>query len=352
MSTTTASDRTQNPMPVCSGISGLGKTRMLEEGITILQEVMKLDRNHIASVIVPYSNGFRPHPVEQSMSIEASISWRLLFRVFLDKNCSHSFQSWFQSRLPCNGGQLTLENAVGVVVRKLRKKAQEPAPLYLFLGIDDYQKITKVGARPKETKTPLVRELVEAIGALVCSKLPNLVLLPMFAGTDLGVIASGSLADSSYYVMEQLPMTLLTLDQMFSLVESNAAFAGLLQYSRIRRNLFTLGGVPGWVVKYLLELKRYAESDVVSLDSIDKCFVTVWTTYVDSYLSSLQTQKLVRLAAFAVSGRQVGTNGSFDETLKWSRLRDSSLCLLILRASLLCDVRVPYALLYKCWMAL
>lgn len=156
---------------------------------------------------------------------------------------------------------------------------QKPAPLYLFLGIDDYQKIEKIGAPRKDPSTPLVRELVEAIGVIMCSKSSNLVLLPMFTGTDLGVTASGSFADSSCYVTERLSMTLLTLDRVFSFVENNAAFAGLLLYSQICRDLFMLGGIPRWVVKYLLELKQCTQSYVVSLDNINECFVTVWTKY-------------------------------------------------------------------------
>ena len=62
-------DRTKYPIPVCSGISGLGKTRMLEEGSSLLRN-MGLD--NIFSVIVPYFNGFGPQAVETCMSIQAS----------------------------------------------------------------------------------------------------------------------------------------------------------------------------------------------------------------------------------------------------------------------------------------
>lgn len=74
----------------------------------------------------------------------------------------------------------------------------------------------------------------------------------------------------------------------------------------------------------------------------------IWSAYVQYYLDSLETPQLVRLAAFAVSGQTVDLNGTFDGNLKWSKLRDSSLCLLIPRISSKSgehDVRVPYALL-------
>jgi hypothetical protein len=60
---TTASDRTRQVMPVCSGISGLGKTRILEESGRIFEE-MKMDPKRVDRLIVPYLTGL------------VSIQWR------------------------------------------------------------------------------------------------------------------------------------------------------------------------------------------------------------------------------------------------------------------------------------
>ncbi|KAF4028105.1 hypothetical protein GN244_ATG20237 [Phytophthora infestans] len=338
---TAGTDRTKQVVPVCSGISGLGKTRMLEEGGTILQE-MGLDPDHVVRVIVPYYNGFSPQPVEETMPIAASFSWRLLYRFFLDKNCALAFDKWFKLRLPRNGGRLTLSDAIEVIDRKLRRPVHGKEKLYLFVGVDEYQKIEKVNAPRSDPDSSLLGELVEAIVAFLCTKSSNLVVLPMFAGTDLGVIAN-----SLNYVTERLPMTLLTLDQVFTFVESNADFAMLLRQPQARRHLFMLGGVPRWVVEYLLELRSCLQGGVVSLENINNCYDDVWTNFVDYYLRSplVDLQTLVRLAAFAVSGVTVSPISTIDGRLKWSRLRDSSLCLLSPRKSSTCDVRVPYTLL-------
>ncbi|KAI9985264.1 hypothetical protein PInf_004590 [Phytophthora infestans] len=294
----TASDRIKVAMPVCSGISGLGKTRMLEEGGTILER-MKLNPNHVARVIVPYFNGFSPQSVERSMPIEASFSWRLLYRFFLDMNCDREFDEWFELRLPRNGAQLKLKRAVRVIERKLRDKLQEPATLYLYLGVDEYQKIEKIGAQRKDPNTSLLRELVEAIGALLCLKSSSLVLLPMFAGTDLGVIESSSIANSSYYVTERLPMYLLSMDQVFSIVESNSSYAGLLSHAQICRDLFVLGGVPRWVVEYLTAVKNTCvQGEPVNLDNINKCFVAVWTNSSDWQLLLCPDKRLIHMTRF------------------------------------------------------
>lgn len=93
-----------------------------------------------------------------------------LVSFFRDMNCDLSSPKWFKSRLPPNGAQLTLECAVQVIERKLLDKLQEPATLYLSLGVDEYQKIEKIGARRRDPNTSLLRELVETIGALLCLK--------------------------------------------------------------------------------------------------------------------------------------------------------------------------------------
>ncbi|KAH9154108.1 hypothetical protein AeRB84_003755 [Aphanomyces euteiches] len=309
-SKTTATDRTKRTIPVCSGISGLGKTRMLEEGILILRNIVKEEEfNCIASVIVPYYNEYMPNPVEKTMSIEASFSWRLLYRFFLAGNCTLSFGKWAEKRLPSNGYQLTLTLALQVIQYKLSERMNNPPRLYLFLGIDEYQNIENVNAPRRDPDTSLLRELVETIGNELCSESSKFVLLPMFAGTDLHVISS--IANSSSFVTQRLPMPLLKIQQVFSLVESAEEFVDLLEYAKVCRNLFFLGGVPRWVVDYLLALKVVRDKQpqvstdqkkVLPLNMIEKCYTTFTEKFVSSAFSVLNSRQRLRLAAFALSG--------------------------------------------------
>ncbi|POM67141.1 Crinkler (CRN) family protein [Phytophthora palmivora] len=210
---------------------------MLEEGGMILPDLMKLNAMHVTSVIVPYLKGFGPQLVEKSMPIEASFSWQLLYRFF----CI-TIAKWFELRLPVNGNLPRSTTALEVIDCKLRKKLQDKEePLYLFLGIDAYQAIEKV--RDQQSEKSLVHEVVEIIGHSICTQLPYLILFPMFAGTDWGVIRSGSIATYSYFLTTRLPTTLLTMDEMFFIVGSNTKYARLLEYSDVCRNLFLLGGV-------------------------------------------------------------------------------------------------------------
>ncbi|KAK1931924.1 hypothetical protein P3T76_012424 [Phytophthora citrophthora] len=195
-------------MPVCSGISGSDKTRMLEEGGTILK-TLQLDPKHVFRVIVSYNNEFDLQSIENSIPIEASFSWRLLYRFFLDKNCSLSFADWLMSRLPSNSYQLSLDDAIAAIERKLRQTiTHNQERLYLFLGIDEYEKVKHVRVPPRDPERPLQREIMDIIGNFLCSNVSKLVVLPMFAG------------NSPYYVSKQLPMTPLSLDQVVRAMES------------------------------------------------------------------------------------------------------------------------------------
>ncbi|OWY93249.1 Crinkler (CRN) [Phytophthora megakarya] len=231
MTNGTTTDHVESTIPVCSGMSGLGKTRMLDEGYLILRDEMKLDDKHINSVIIPYSNGYNNiHPIEEFMPIQASFSWRLLYRFFLDLNCRHSFEAWFYYRLPANGHQLTFANAVEVIELKLCQNQQiedKEVPLYLFLGIDSYQTIRWINVKRKHTDKSFVLELFEAVGTFLCSLAhSSLIVLPMFAGTNWTMIQS--ITNSSCVTTQQIPINLFTMKQIFTLVYLNGGCTWLL----------------------------------------------------------------------------------------------------------------------------
>jgi hypothetical protein len=63
--------------PICSGIPGIGKTRMLHEWSRFIPE--NTDTLCCTGVIVPYFNGHRLTGLDEHLTIEASFSWRLLY---------------------------------------------------------------------------------------------------------------------------------------------------------------------------------------------------------------------------------------------------------------------------------
>eukprot|EP00732_Lithocolla_globosa_P006713 Lithocolla_globosa_v1_NODE_7983_length_878_cov_2.599028.p1 type:complete len:134 gc:universal NODE_7983_length_878_cov_2.599028:314-715(+) len=77
-------DRTEYPLVVCSGMKGLGKTRMLEEWERLF-ECAGIPEPRMG-VFVMYGNGHSPQPFEENMPIQAAFSWRLLHHLFVENN--------------------------------------------------------------------------------------------------------------------------------------------------------------------------------------------------------------------------------------------------------------------------
>jgi hypothetical protein len=75
---------------------GLGKTRMLEEWERIFDKA-GIGTSRLG-IIIPYDKEFEIIPVENELSVKASLSWRLLYRCFLHGN-SLEFKTWMNTRL-------------------------------------------------------------------------------------------------------------------------------------------------------------------------------------------------------------------------------------------------------------
>lgn len=71
-------DRTQVPIPICSGLQGIGKTRVLHEWKKYCPEMTST--SSYCGVIVPYYNGHALTELDEYLTIEASFSWRLLHK--------------------------------------------------------------------------------------------------------------------------------------------------------------------------------------------------------------------------------------------------------------------------------
>lgn len=284
------------------------------------------------------------------MPIEASFSWRLLCRFFLHENCLHGFREWFSLRLPVNGYRLTLATAVTAIGIKLRRPRQHAdTPFYLFLGIDDYQEVKRINACRKLSKKPTLHELIDAIADVSIYRPPSscLVVLPMLAGTGWGAIQSTW--SSTYAPTTRIHMPLLEMDETLSILKNNTSCAELLENAQVCRDLVSLGGVPRWVVEYLASLiKAQREGNAVNSDTIKAGFERVWAKYVGSYVDQLTVRERMHLAASAVAGKVRFPSDTIDGDVKWSKLRDSSVCLLTVRgrrSGYCLHVQIPYPML-------
>ncbi|KAI3655154.1 hypothetical protein MP638_003056, partial [Amoeboaphelidium occidentale] len=140
---------------------------------------------HRLGILVPYYNGFDILPVENCMTIEASFSWRLLYRCFLHGN-SVDFNIWMRTRLPSNASELYLFLALKVIRKKwgaLNLSTQNEV-LHIFVGVDEYQGINKVSGI-KVKNEYLLQDLIDVIGSVLATSYSSFKFYPMMAGTDV-----------------------------------------------------------------------------------------------------------------------------------------------------------------------
>ncbi|KAF0707818.1 Aste57867_6533 [Aphanomyces stellatus] len=339
-------------IPVCCGLPGLGKSRMLDEWQKIF-ELADIKGPQLGAFVI-YYNGHKPQPIEASMTIEASFSWRLLHRLFLEGN-GPEFGKWFSENLPKNCGKLQLQITLEVVRDKaIQMGISTPEDtLQMFLGIDEYQSIKdvngiRVTTNQDGTKQELLQDLIDVLGHVLSSPVNAIRIFPMFAGTDLSVI---SIANSSKTECFRLPMLLLTPREVESAVSSIVNGPLLLLHALVRRHLFYLGGVPRWVFEYIHLLLNLIPKDGIpkvgttslAIEEIEPAYFTIKDKYIESWGKGLEEIDLILLAAYSIAGVSVDPFTKVVGKMTWSRVRDSSLCLLTEKS----EVLIPYSMFHR-----
>jgi hypothetical protein len=339
-------DRIQRKIPVCSGLSGLGKTRMLEEWERIF-DLAEIPQTRLGALVL-YYNGHMPQPTERLMTIEASFSWRLLHRLFIEGN-GDGFAAFMKKRLPKNARDLDLRTTLEIIRSQLitRGDLKDSECLHMFLGIDEYQSIEDVGGVQRTKQGGLLQDLLNTLGDILASPVDRIRLYPMFAGTDFSVM---SIASSSKTETIRVPMSLLSASEIEEAIGAVSMGSILLGYSPVRRHLFFFGGVARWATQYIEELlsrmKELRDNEVPSFDVFESTFRQIRDIYVRKWYRSILNQNLLKgtdfliLAAYSVSGRSVGLY--FNEEVSWARLQDSSVCLIDDSGA----VSIPYALFH------
>ena len=337
-----AFDHTMRRIPVCFGISGLGKTRMLEEWERVF-DLAEIPSTRLGALVL-YDNGYTPQSTEESMPIEASFSWRLLHRLFLDGS-GPTFSDFMDAMLPNNAMDLRLRTALKVIRSHLvaRGVVLESECLHMFLGIDEYQSIKDVQGVQVSHDGGLLQDLLDTLVDILADPVDGIRLYPMFAGTDYSVMSVPR------YVTWQVPMGLLSAAEIEEAVGALTVGPRLLEIPLVRRHLLCFSGVARWAVQYveklLYQMEKSESSEFPSLEDVERAFNQIRQDYVEEWRTSitetclLDSSDLLYLAAFSISGRRIGIT-SFRNKVSWNRLRGSSVCVI--------DdydrVSVPYAL--------
>jgi hypothetical protein len=330
--------RADRRIPVCSGLSGLGKTRMLEEWEQIFDKAEI--GPHRLGILVPYYNGFSNVLVENSMDIEASFAWRLLYRCFLYNN-SVVFTKWMQTRLPSNAAEINLQLALDVIRLKwgqMNPSLQDEV-LHIFVGIDEYQCINSIRG-VKGSNEFLLQDLVDAIGNVLAAENRSFKLYPMMAGTDVSAV---TILSNSKTETISMPMNLLKFADITAIISSVENGDRLLRHESVRRHLFYLGGVPRWAIEYVSPLlKILRESRELRFDDdIKPSYESIYSRFAGRMLEPFNLKDLIKLAAYALSGSFVKLSESPVAGIRWSKLRDQSVCIIDSQKK----VMIPYIVL-------
>ena len=165
-------DQTAFAIAVCSGLSGLGKTRLLDEWQTFSAKAGV--EGTAMGVLVMYANGHALCGADTALSVEAAFAWRLLHRAFLEDNGAELTKFFTRVTLLANADDLTLEKALHLLYAGAVKTNAlvNGEMLSLFVGMDEYQVLTDDA-------------LLELVSCLQnCKQLKNVRIYPLFAGTD------------------------------------------------------------------------------------------------------------------------------------------------------------------------
>eukprot|EP01125_Pyxidicula_operculata_P012989 TRINITY_DN4278_c1_g1_i1.p1 TRINITY_DN4278_c1_g1~~TRINITY_DN4278_c1_g1_i1.p1 ORF type:complete len:570 (+),score=29.88 TRINITY_DN4278_c1_g1_i1:178-1710(+) len=236
---------------------------------------------------------------------------------------------WLQL-LPRNAHDLTFSLALETIA--CTEKCSEKEPLVLFVGVDEFQCISKIPKRPISNLegANLVTDLLDMFVGAIAYAPGSVIILPLLAGTDLGSIP---VIDSSTSDIARVPMPLLDISQVEAAISKIQHGSMVLSSVHARRHLFYFGGVPRFFADYCNRVIKdtiVRGSNSPTEEILEKNFRKVWHSRIDSKLSRIfNTHEISIIVATAISGRTVRLSSSpFGDKRTWLKLRDSNVCLI------------------------
>ncbi|PKK61990.1 hypothetical protein RhiirC2_791031, partial [Rhizophagus irregularis] len=157
------SDKGLHPIPILAGRPGVGKSRFLDEVERLLsqyanesddEEIWKAFTN-MTVINTTYGNGSPAGTMDVNFGAEAFLAIRILY----DFTLSTALRIIYAD----------------VIIQKKQEINSNPL-LVLVLGIDEFNKL-------HDTEKGICKELINAIGGVMCHPPPNIYFIPILAGT-------------------------------------------------------------------------------------------------------------------------------------------------------------------------
>ena len=240
-------DRNSRPIPICTGIPGLGKTRLLNECAATVLDRIQIAGKRISGIISLGNDGNAYGEIDNILGIQCSFAWRVLHMFF---KAHYSFDEWMRLKSPMNREALTLSMALSTIEHYWRQRTQDN--ILVYVGIDEYQK--------------LGQEKLNSLLDILCDcsyrgEMSKLSFFCMLAGTDLNLTR---IARASHPNTQRTPIRFLTHKESITAIEPYLSkfHNGFVSNEAFAQNVFYLGGVPRLLTEFAKKAAELEPNDM------------------------------------------------------------------------------------------
>ena len=311
-------DRNSRPIPVCTGIPGLGKTRLMDECATTVLDMTPIPGERISGIVSFGNDGNAYGAYDEVLGIQCAFAWRVLHVFF---KAQHKYQSWMREKSPKNRKMMTLDLALSIIELHWSQKTDEN--ILVFVGIDEYQKLDQ------EKLNSLLDILCDSSRRSTDSKLS---FFCMLAGTDLNMTR---IARTSHPNTQRTPIRFLTHQESMAAIGPYISkfHSDFVVNEAFAQNVFYLGGVPRLLTEFA---KKVTSMDLVDLvgNSLKEARRALLSNLQNPQLSLSDILKLLAISFTntpIVNVQDRPFPGSLQpaaRNLTWSQMIANGICLL------------------------
>jgi hypothetical protein len=299
---TIENDRNLYPFPICLGIPGVGKTRLLEEWERVF-DAIGVSKTRRLGLLVVYHNGHATQKVEEGFPITMTFAWRMIHRYFFEGITHFNVFMLILSYLP---RQLTIVDAIRLILEAegidIDSRGLSDEPFSFYLGVDEFQAIHP------DNWEPLLSELLSVSQSFAVRKI---FLYPLFAGTEFTRLIASNL---THCVKIKIPF-LKNYDSIAAHL-----YPQMVTDAKFQSYLYTLGNIPRLIFEFsrLMQPNHSPAQMIANRKGVLDKFSNQW--------DGLPRELLLRIVAYSVSGIPVDVSEVLpDSQMTWQKLADRGL---------------------------
>jgi hypothetical protein len=309
-------DRNSRPLPVCTGLPGLGKTRLLKECATTVFDMTGIPGKRLSAIVSFGNDGDAYGKLDEFLGIQCSFAWRVLHKFF---KAHYKFKHWMREKSPKNRKSMTLDLALEIIECHWSKKTK--GDILVFVGIDEYQKLGQDD----------LNSLLDSVCDSSCrSAQSKLSFFCMLAGTDLNM---ARIARTLHPNTQRTPIRFLTHAESMKAIGPfiSRTHQGFVINKAFAQNVFYLGGVPRLLTGFAKAVSEVAINDLVE-NNLRNIRMTVLSNLQFPQLSYSDTLVLLAISFTNTPVLKIldtpFPNSPLSSTVNWSQMISNGLCLI------------------------